>query len=100
MAPSSVVTGLEPSSSNFSSKTFAKVDLPDPGNPVTSMLNPRFSKGGYDLRSSLITSGYENHAGISAPDCNLFRSSVPERFMTCAFSGNSSLVMYLSELPS
>ena len=82
-SPSSSVTRRPPSSSSLTSSAFAIVDLPEPDRPVKNTVNPCLCRGGCDLRSSSMISGYENHSGISSPSRRRRRSSVPEILSAC-----------------
>ena len=78
------------------SSAFAIVDFPEPDKPVKNTVNPCCARGGYDLRSSVATSGKVNHSGISRPCASRSRSCVPEMFAVCTPSGISSSGMYSS----
>src|SRR3569623_1683265 len=66
-SPSSRLTGRPPSSNSFANTAFAIVDLPEPERPVKNNVKPCLDRAGKWPRSSAITSGNENHAGMSKP---------------------------------
>ena len=57
ISPSSSDTGRRPSSSNFTRRPLARVDLPDPDKPVKKIVKPLFESEGRCFCNSEITSG-------------------------------------------
>ena len=78
ISPSKRVTRREPSSRNRVTKPLAKVDLPEPDNPVKKIVKPLFVKGGFESSNSCATLLKVNHSGIPLPLSKSCLNSVPE----------------------
>ena len=59
--------------------------LPEPDKPVKNKAMPCLCGNGLALRSSLMTSGAENQAGISSPVSKRRLTSVPDILRTLGF---------------
>ena len=86
MSPSNKVTGRFPNSNSLINNPFAKVDFPEPDNPVKKTVNPLSFSGGCDFLSSIKNSDsfheseikYANESYYGAKSIGFWKKQVSE----------------------